>query len=84
MKELLHFTADWCGPCKMIKPIIEEFISNNPDITYTKIDVDQNKTMVQDNNIMSIPTLIMLVDGVQVKRHTGALTKDQFNTTFAI
>jgi thioredoxin 1 len=84
MKELLHFTAEWCGPCKMIKPAIEDFIANNPDITYTKIDVDQNKSIVEDNNIMSIPTLILFVDGVQIKRHTGALTKDQFNTIFTV
>lgn len=82
MKELLHFTADWCGPCKMMKPVIEEYIASNPDIVYTQINVDTEKQKVSDNNIMSVPTFIIIDNSVQVKRHTGALTKDQFSQLF--
>jgi thioredoxin 1 len=63
LKELLHFTADWCNPCKKMAPVIEKFISDNPDIKYTKIDVDQEPDLVREHKIQSVPTFIALVDG---------------------
>lgn len=75
MKKLLHFTADWCAPCKKIKPIIEEFVSENPDVEYVLIDVDTQLDMVNEHNIMSVPTLISIVDGDVASRWSGIADK---------
>ena len=63
MKEFLHFTADWCNPCKKMAPVIEKFINDNPDIKYVKIDVDKEIDLVSEYRIQSVPTFIALVDG---------------------
>lgn len=63
MKELLHFTADWCNPCKQMAPVIERFINDNPDIKYTKVDVDEEFDLVREYRIQSVPTFISLIDG---------------------
>ena len=82
MKELLHFTAEWCGPCKKIKPIIEEYISNHQDIKYQQINVDDFGQIALDHNVLSIPTLISKIDGQIVNRHTGVATKEQIAALF--
>lgn len=73
--KLLHFTADWCNPCKRIKPIIEEYISNNPNIEYVTVDVDNQTDLVKEWSVMSVPTLIAIGD--EVRRHTGVITSEQ-------
>lgn len=81
--ELLHFTAIWCGPCKAMAPIVQEFLNENPDIIYTKIDVDENSAAALSNDVKSIPTFIVKDGSGEVfKRHTGALTKDKFKELF--
>lgn len=77
MIELLHFTGDWCNPCKKIKPLIENYIENNPEIKWTLVDVDTQFQMIEDYNIKSVPTLIVLVDGLETKRHTGLISSLQ-------
>ena len=71
MTELLHFTADWCQPCKKLAPIIETFINDNPNIVYTKIDIEEDFDTAKANNVMSIPTLIAFKDNKVIGRHTG-------------
>jgi thiol-disulfide isomerase/thioredoxin len=82
MQELLHFTADWCQPCKKMAPMIDEFISNNPEIIYTKIDVDTDSAFVEEYEIRGVPTFIIKNDGEVVNRHTGVATADKFATLF--
>lgn len=82
MKTLLHFSADWCNPCKVMQPFIDEFVSNNPDVDYTKIDVDKNLEITKNNNVMSIPTIIAFVDGVEIKRHRGVAQLSDLNSLF--
>jgi thioredoxin 1 len=77
MKQLLHFTADWCQPCKKIKPIIESYILENSDIEYTQIDVDDNTDMTNEYEVRSIPTLIVLTDGQLSGRHHGIISAVQ-------
>jgi len=74
MIELLHFTADWCNPCKRIKPIIEDYIAKHPDVKWTLIDVDIQFDIAKIHNVQSVPTLIVLVDGIENKRHSGVLS----------
>ena len=73
---LIDFYADWCGPCKMIAPIISEIADERADITVGKINVDDASDLAREFNIYSIPTLVVLKDGVEVKRATGARPKD--------
>ena len=80
--ELIHFTANWCNPCKTMEPIIKQFLEENPDIIYTKIDVDNNIDAVKMNGIMSVPTFIVKRDSEEVKRHSGAANYNQVNSWF--
>ena len=72
---LLDFYAEWCGPCKMLSPIISEIADERPDIKVGKINVDAETSLAREFNIYSIPTLVVLKDGVEVKRATGARPK---------
>ena len=66
---LLDFWATWCGPCRMIAPILEEIASERDDICIGKINVDEEMTLAMDFKIVSIPTLILMENG-QVKAKT--------------
>jgi thioredoxin 1 len=79
---LLHFTADWCGPCKKIKPIIENYISEHSDVEYRAIDVDESISTAKHFNVMSIPTLVVLDGEDIINRHTGILTKTELEQLF--
>lgn len=72
---LLDFYAEWCGPCKMLSPIISEIADERPDVTVGKINVDTEPALSREFNIYSIPTIVVLKDGVEVKRATGARPK---------
>ena len=82
MTELLHFTADWCQPCKKIKPLIDDYISNNPDIKYTRIDIEEDFDTAKYYNVMSIPTLIVIKDEMVYNRHTGMATSEKISSLF--
>ena len=72
---LLDFYADWCGPCKMLSPIISEIADERADIKVGKINIDDEPGLARKFNIYSIPTLVVLKDGAEVKRATGARPK---------
>lgn len=72
-KKLLHFTAEWCKPCKAMKPIIGQFIEQNPEVDYVLIDVDNEPDVAKAHGIMSVPTFISYVDDRQHTSHTGAM-----------
>lgn len=76
---LIDFYADWCGPCKMIAPIIEE-LSNDYQgrATVAKLDVDQAQGVALKFNVTSIPTVILFVDGKEAKRVIGVRDKKTF------
>lgn len=82
MKELIHFTADWCNPCKRMAPIIEEFLANNKDIHYDRVDVDENFEKAQQYNIQSIPTLISKIDGNIHDRVSGVVSEFRLKSMF--
>ena len=73
---LVDFWADWCGPCKMVSPIVEE-LSNDYDgkIKVTKLDVDSNPQTAANYGIRGIPTLLMFKDGAAVDQIVGAVPK---------
>lgn len=73
---LLDFYADWCGPCKMLSPIIEEVSDEHPDVKFFKVNVDENPDLAVKFGIVSIPTLIVFKNGKPVSQKVGYCTKD--------
>ena len=76
--EVIDFWATWCGPCKLMNPILDEVEKENPDLTITRIDIDSDKDMVEQYNIQSVPTYVILKDGKEVDRIIGAKPKFAF------
>lgn len=72
---LVDFYASWCGPCKMLAPILEE-ISKEVDVQICSVDVDDNFDLAKSYGVMSVPTLILFNNGVEVKRAIGLKNKD--------
>ena len=76
MSHVLYFTADWCNPCKKVKPIVEEM--NKDSITkFEMIDVDLEMELTKKFEIRSVPTFILTKDGKEIKRTTGAQSREQ-------
>ena len=74
---LLDFFATWCGPCRMVGPVIEEIAEENEDIIVGKVDVDKESELATRFQVYSIPTLVVMKDGKIVTQQTGAKSKDQ-------
>lgn len=74
---LVDFYADWCGPCKMIAPLVHEVADEHPEIKVVKINVDDEMDLAKKYRVMSIPTLLVFKNGELVKRHVGELSKDE-------
>ena len=74
---LVDFYADWCGPCKMLSPIIEKVAKENKDTKFVKINVDEAQDLAIKYNIMSIPTLVVIKDGREVNRIVGLVDKTE-------
>ncbi len=75
-KVLVDFNATWCGPCRMLKPILEEF-SETTSVKVCSIDTDQNENLARNYNIYSIPCIILFENGKEVKRNVGLLSLDE-------
>ncbi len=73
---LLDFYADWCGPCRMLSPVIHEIAEERSDIVVGKINVDEEPELASAFGVMSIPTLVVLKKGEIVNTATGARPKD--------
>jgi thioredoxin 1 len=76
MSHVLYFTADWCNPCQKVKPIVEEM--NKDSVTkFQMIDVDSEMELTKKFEIRSVPTFILIKNGTEIKRTTGAQTREQ-------
>lgn len=74
---LVDFWAAWCGPCRMIAPVIEEMAASRTDVRFAKLNVDQNPRSAQTYRAMSIPLLVLFKDGVEKGRVVGAVPRIQ-------
>ena len=74
---LLDFWASWCGPCRMVAPILEEIAQEHPEIRVGKINVDEEPELARQFAIMSIPTLVVMKNGEIVNKSVGARPKNQ-------
>lgn len=77
MKSVLYFTADWCNPCKRVKPIVEELNREQIIAKFFMIDADIESEMVSDFEVKSVPTFVLIRDNKEVSRTTGAKTKEE-------
>ena len=73
---LIDFYADWCGPCKMLSPVVEQFANENENIKVVKINVDDEQDLAIKYGVMSIPTLVVIKNGQEVNRSVGLVSKD--------
>lgn len=76
-KVLIDFYADWCGPCKMVSPIVAEIGQENKNIKVVKINIDDEKELTKKYKITSIPTLVVIKNGKEITRGIGALSKQR-------
>lgn len=73
---LLDFYADWCGPCRMVSPIVDEIAEENPQYLVGKINVDTERELAQKFRVLSIPNLVVIKNGKVVHQSAGARSKD--------
>ena len=74
---LVDFWAPWCGPCRMVLPIIEEIAEENEDIKVVKVNVDEDPELANQFGVMTIPTLYVFKNGQAVNHRSGAMPKEQ-------
>ena len=76
---LVDFWAEWCGPCKMIAPVLEEISNERTDVAIAKLNVDDNQEITLTYGVQSIPTMILFRNGEVVNKLIGALPKEKIN-----
>ena len=74
---LLDFWASWCGPCRMVSPIVDEIAQERPDVKVCKVNVEEQRELAAAFKVMSIPTLVVMKDGQVVRQVVGARPKQQ-------
>jgi thioredoxin-like negative regulator of GroEL len=79
MKQVLYFSAPWCGPCRAFKPVME---SLQTEMSVTFIDVDSSPQTAQQHNVRSVPTVLILENGVEKRRLVGAKPKEEIISAY--
>lgn len=83
-KVLVDFNALWCGPCKMLRPILEEISTNRKDLKIVSVNIDDVDELAEKYNVSSIPCLILFDKGNEVKRNIGLISKDEIENMVGI
>jgi len=74
-KVVVDFNAEWCGPCKMLAPVLEEISEAKTDVKFVSVNVDENQNLASEYNVMSIPCLVIIENGKEVKRSVGLMPR---------
>ena len=80
-KVLVDFYADWCGPCRMLSPILDEVVEKE-NIKLVKVNVDNNAELAKKYGVMSIPTIILFKDGKEINKNIGLISKEELKKFF--
>ena len=75
---IVDMFATWCGPCKMLGPVVEELATKHEDIKFVKVDVDECDVIAKNYGVMSVPTLIKFQDGKEIDKKIGYMNIDDF------
>ena len=81
---LIDFNADWCGPCKMVGPILNELASESDDYKIVSINVDKEEELSNTYGVISIPCLVVFENGKEVKREVGFKSKDDIKSLLGV
>ncbi len=74
---LVDFFANWCGPCKMLGPILENLSQTKEDVKIVKVDIDENESLAKTYGVMSIPTMILFKNGQEVAKNVGFMPEEE-------
>lgn len=76
---LVDFWASWCGPCKMLSPLVDAFAEEHPEVKVVKVNVDEEGDLAMKYRVMSIPTLLVFKQGEVVNQSVGVISKDEIS-----
>jgi len=76
-KVLVDFNAEWCGPCKMIRPVLDKYAEDHDNVKIVSVNVDNNSELAKKYNVFSIPCLVLVKDGEEINRSVGLISNSQ-------
>lgn len=76
---LIDFNADWCGPCRMLGPVLDEIAKNNDSIKIVSVNIDDEEELAEEYGVSAIPCLVVLKSGKEEKRNVGLLSRDELD-----
>ena len=79
-KVIVDFYADWCGPCKMLRPVLDEIASERKDINIVSVNIDNDEELAEKYNVMSIPCVVLFNNGEEERRSIGFKPKDSIES----